>query len=152
MQMPQHAEDRTWALIRRLSLAGLIPFVFLALCLWVVGEDLHPYVALSMQAYGGVIVSFLGGIHWGVGLRNAITQPNAPPLHFSWGVLPPILAWIGVMMPAFAGLPLLGFVLIGCYLVDRKSWPAAGLAPWLPMRLQLTIVSSLSCFLAAGAT
>ena len=48
--------------------------------------------------------------------------------------------------------PLLGFVLIGCYVMDRRTWPAAGLAPWLPMRLQLTIVASLSCFLAAGAT
>ena len=148
----QHPEDSTWTLIRRLGYAGLIPFVFLALCLWVVGEDLHPYVALSMQAYGGVIVSFLGGIHWGVGFRNAITMHNAPPLHFTWGVLPSILAWIGVMMPAFAGLPLLGFVLIGCYLVDRKTWPAVGLAPWLTMRLQLTAVASLSCFVAAGAT
>ena len=152
MMKQQHPEDPTWVLIRRLGYAGLIPFVFLALCLWVAGEELHPYVALSMQAYGGVIVSFLGGIHWGVGFRNAITQPKAPPLHFSWGVMPSILAWIGVMMPAFAGLPLLGFVLIGCYLVDRKTWPDAGLAPWLPMRLHLTFVSSLSCFLAAGAT
>jgi hypothetical protein len=49
-------------------------------------------------------------------------------------------------------LPLLGFVLIGCYVMDRRTWPAAGLAPWLPMRLQLTIVASLSCFWAAGAT
>ena len=57
-----------------------------------------------------------------------------------------------VLTFAFAGLPLLGFVLIGCYVMDRRTWPAAGLAPWLPMRLQLTIVASMSCFLAAGAT
>ena len=48
-----HVEDPTWKLIRRLGYAGLIPFVFLALCLWLVGSDLHPYVALSMQGYGG---------------------------------------------------------------------------------------------------
>ena len=85
---------------------------------------------------------------------NSLTLagPNAPRVHFTWGVAPSLLAWVGVMMPAFAGLPLLGFALIGCYLIDRRTWPAAGLAPWLPMRLQLTIVSSLSCFLAAGAT
>jgi hypothetical protein len=53
-------EDPTWRLIRRLGYAGLIPFVFLALCLWLVGPELHPYVALSMQGYGAVIVSFLG--------------------------------------------------------------------------------------------
>jgi len=145
-------EDSTWRLIRLLGYAGLIPFVFLALSLWLVGPDLHPYVALAMQGYGAAIVSFLGGIHWGVGFRNAITMHKAPAFHFVWGVVPSLLAWVGVMMPAFAGLPLLGFVLIGCYLVDRKTWPAVGLAPWLSMRLQLTVVASLSCFLAAGAT
>jgi len=145
-------EDSTWRLIRQLGYAGLIPFVFLALSLWLVGPELHPYVALSMQGYGAVIVSFLGGIHWGVGFRNAITMHNAPTVYFLWGVAPSLLAWVAVMMPAYAGLPLLGFVLIGCYLVDRKTWPAVGLAPWLSMRLQLTVVASLSCFLAAGAT
>ncbi|PUE53125.1 DUF3429 domain-containing protein [Limnohabitans parvus] len=152
MMNTPHPEDPTWHLIRRLGYAGLIPFVFLALCLWSVGPDIHPYVALSMQSYGAVIVSFLGGIHWGVGFRNALITPNAPRIHFTWGVVPTLLAWVAVMMPAFAGLPLLGFVLIGCYVMDRRTWPAAGLAPWLPMRLQLTIVASLSCFLAAGAT
>ena len=152
MHLKPHAPDKTWQYIRKLSFAGLIPFAFLALCLWLVDEDLHPYVALSMQAYGGVIVSFLGGIHWGVGFHNALTQPSAPRVHFTWGVAPSLLAWVGVMMPAYAGLPLLGFVLIGCYLIDRRTWPAAGLAPWLPMRWHLTVVSSLSCFLAAGAT
>ena len=152
MHKVTHPEDPTWVLIRRLGYGGLIPFVFLAFCLWVVGEDLHPYVALSMQAYGGVIVSFLGGIHWGVGFHHALTQANAPRLHLVWGIVPTLLAWVAVMMPAFAGLPLLGFVLIGCYMVDRKTWPDAGLAPWLPMRWRLTVVSSLSCFLAAGAT
>ena len=57
MMNTPHAEDPTWHLIRRLGYAGLIPFVFFALCLWLVGPDLHPYVALSMQGYGAVIVS-----------------------------------------------------------------------------------------------
>ena len=150
--MPTAAEDPTWVLIRRLGYAGLLPFVFLAMGLWLVGADLHPSVALAMQAYGAVIVSFLGGIHWGVGFRNALIAPAAPRVHFIWGVVPSLLAWVAVMMPAHAGLPLLGGVLIGCYVVDSRTWPAAGLAPWLPMRLQLTLIASLSCFWAAGAT
>ena len=47
---------------------------------------------------------------------------------------------------------LLGAVLIACYVMDRRTWPAAGLGQWLTLRLHLTIVSSLSCFFAAGAT
>jgi hypothetical protein len=66
--------------------------------------------------------------------------------------MPSLLAWVAVMMPAFAGLPLLGVVLIGCYLMDRRTWPAAGLGQWLTLRLHLTFVASLSCFFAAGAT
>jgi hypothetical protein len=145
-------EDATWLLIRRLGYAGMAPFVILAFLLWLVDADLHPFIALSMAGYGAVIVSFLGGIHWGIGFRNAITMHNAPPVHFVWGVTPSLLAWVGVMMPAFAGLPLLGAVLIACYIMDRRTWPAAGLGQWLTLRLHLTIVSSLSCFFAAGAT
>ena len=149
--MNPHA-DQTRKHVKRLAYAGLIPFVGMAMLLWLIDADLHPFVALALAGYGAAIVSFLGGIHWGVGFRNALITPNAPRIHFTWGVVPSLLAWVGVMMPAFAGLPLLGFVLIGCYLMDRRTWPAAGLAPWLPMRLQLTTVASLSCFLAAGAT
>ena len=145
-------EDTPWLLIRRLGYAGLTPFVLLAFLLWVVDADLHPFIALSMAGYGAVIVSFLGGIHWGIGFRNAITMHNAPPVHCVWGVIPSLLAWVGVMMPAFAGLPLLGAVLIACYVMDRRTWPAAGLGQWLNLRLHLTIVASLSCFFAAGAT
>jgi hypothetical protein len=148
----QRTEDTTWRLIQRLGYGGIVPFVILAMLLWLVDAELHPFIALSMAGYGAVIVSFLGGIHWGIGFRNAITMHNAPPVHFVWGVMPSLLAWVAVMMPAFAGLPLLGAVLIGCYLMDRHTWPAAGLGQWLTLRLHLTLVASLSCFFAAGAT
>jgi hypothetical protein len=55
------------------------------------------------------------------------------------------------MMPAPGALPLLGLVIVVCYLVDRRTYPAAGLANWLPMRLRLTVVAALSCVLGAAA-
>lgn len=143
------ASDR-W--IARLGYAGLLPFAFLTLCVWVADADLHPVAALSLQAYGAVIVSFLGGTHWTLGVYSALTQRHAKRTHVAWGVAVPLLAWVGVMMPAFAGLPLLAVVLLACYAVDRRTWPAVGLAPWLPLRLHLTLVASACCFLAAGAT
>mgnify|MGYP006186552421 FL=1 len=102
-----------------------------------------------MTGYGAAIVSFLGGIHWGIGLRH-----NAPQrkLHMVWGVIPSLVAWIAVIMPAYAGLPLLGFLLMACYLVDHKTWPEAGLRDWMTMRFRLTVVSTLSCLLGAAAT
>jgi hypothetical protein len=149
--MNPHA-DQTRRRVKVLAYAGLLPFVGLTLLLWLVEPDLHPFVALALAGYGAAIVSFLGGIHWGIGFRNVSRMHNAPFFSFAWGVVPSLLAWIAISMPAFAGLPLLGLLLVLCYAVDRKTYPEAGLQEWLPLRLHLTMVSALSCLLGAGAT
>ena len=48
-------------------------------------------------------------------------------------------------------LTLLALVLVVCYLVDRKTWPQAGLRQWMTLRFRLTTVSVLSCLLGAAA-
>ena len=142
-------DSDTGRFIQRLGYGGLIPFGVFALLMWLVTPEVHPLVAIALAGYAATIVAFLGGIHWGIGLRHDSPQRR---FHMIWGVIASLLAWIAVIMPAYAGLPLLALMLVGCYLVDRKTWPTAGLAPWLPMRWRLTVVTSLSCFLAAGAT
>ncbi|TAG33284.1 MAG: DUF3429 family protein, partial [Polaromonas sp.] len=77
--------------------------------------------------------------------------PRAPRFHFVWGIAPSLLAWLALLMPAYAGLPLLGLTLLACYAVDRKTYPSAGLSRWLPLRLRLTVVATLSCVLGAAA-
>jgi Protein of unknown function (DUF3429) len=136
-------------LIQRLGYAGLAPFVGLALLLHIVTTEAHPFVAIALSAYAATIAAFLGGIHWGIGLRH-----NAPQrkLHMMWGVTPSLVAWVAVIMPAFAGLPVLALLLVGCYLVDRKTWPEAGLREWMTLRFRLTVVSVLSCLIGAAAT
>jgi ABC-type amino acid transport system permease subunit len=149
--MSVHA-DQTRKQVKLLAYAGLTPFVGLAVLLWLVDPDLHPFVALAMTGYGASIVSFLGGIHWGIGFRNVSRMHNAPLFNFGWGVVPSLLAWIAITMPAFAGLPLLAAILFLCYAVDRKTYPEVGLEEWLPMRWHLTWVAALSCLMGAAAT
>jgi Protein of unknown function (DUF3429) len=134
-------------LARRLGYAGLLPFVLLAALLWTVRADLQGFVAIALVAYGAVIASFLGGVHWGIAAQ---LPPDDAAFHYAWGVAPSLMAWVVVVMPAYAGLPLLGLVLAACYVVDRRSYPRAGWAAWLPMRLQLTVVAVLSCVLGAA--
>jgi len=136
-------------LIQRLGYAGLIPFATLALLMWIVTPEAHPLVAIALTSYAAVICAFLGGIHWGIGLRH-----NAPSrkLHMVWGVVPSLVAWVGVMMPAYAGLPVLAMLLVACYLVDRKTWAEAGLRDWMTLRFRLTVVSTLACLLGAAST
>jgi hypothetical protein len=136
-------------LIERLGFAGTIPFVTLTLLLWLVEEDLHPFISIALVAYGAVIVSFLGGIHWGI----AFIKPSEHQrFHVIWGITLSLLSWLAVLMPAFSGLPFLGFLIVAAYLVDRKSYQHVGLKALLTLRFRLTVVASISCFIAAGAT
>ena len=134
--------------INRLGYAGLVPFILLAALMWLVDEELLPFVAIALGGYAAAIVSFLGGVHWGIGFMKG---GAAPRFHFVWGVMPSLIAWLALMMPAHAALPSLGLVVMACYAVDSKTYPAAGLASWLPMRLRLTIVATASCVLGAVA-
>jgi hypothetical protein len=133
---------------RRLGYAGLLPFVAGALLVWLVRDDAHPYVTLAMSAYGAVIVSFLGGIHWGFAFRQ--TEP--PTVLLAWGVVPSLVAWLAVMMPPNAGLVLLGAMLVACYAVDRRLYPGQGAGHWLVLRFRLSAVAGLACFIAAAGS
>jgi len=134
--------------ITRLGYAGLAPFVLLTALMWLVDRELLPFVSIALGGYAATIVSFLGGVHWGIGFMKG---DAAPRFHFIWGVIPALIAWLALMMPAYAALPLLGLVLVACYVIDSKTYPAAGLASWLPMRLRLTVVATLSCVVSAAA-
>ena len=132
----------------RLSAAGLLPFVGGALLVWLVRDDVHAYVALALSAYAALILSFLGGIHWGLAMRQARPAPAA----LWWGVVPSLVAWPASVMPPDAGLVIHGLMLIVCYGVDRRLYPQQGAAAWLTLRFRLSAVASLSCFIGAAGT
>ena len=132
----------------RLGYAGLAPFVAGAALTWIVRADALPFVTAALAAYAAVIVSFLGGIHWGFAFRGG----SADAALFHRGVVPSLVAWVAVLMPAYAGLVVLGAALVGCYLLDRRVYPAQGAASWLTLRFRLTAVGSLSCFIGAAGS
>lgn len=145
---PTSSRARPAPLALRLGYAGLLPFLLGAALVWTVRPDAHPYVVTALSAYAGVIVSFLGAIHWGFGFARA----DAPPARFGWGVVPALVAWIAVVMPAYAGLVLHGTMLVVCYLVDRRVYPAEGAAHWLTLRFRLSAIAALCCFLGAAGS
>jgi hypothetical protein len=133
---------------QQLGWAGVLPFAAGALLMWFVSSEAHPYVALALSAYAAVIVSFLGGIHWGLAFR----ENPPPPGLLGWGVVPSLVAWVAVMMPPSAGLVIHGLMLLACYAVDRRIYPRHGAAQWLTLRFRLSSGAALCCFIgAAGA-
>lgn len=133
---------------RQLAYAGLLPFVAGAALIWIVRADAKQHVEAALSAYAALILSFLGGIHWGFGIRSG----QDDPARFGWAVVPSLVAWLAVLMPSSAALVIHASMIVVCYLVDRTVYPLHGAAGWLTLRFRLTIVASLSCFLgAAGA-
>ena len=141
------------ALALRLGYAGLIPFALGALLTWSVRPDAHPYVVDALAKYAAVIVSFLGGLQWGLRMRTTdLAHPAGGQGGWLWGIFVSLAAWIAVVMPAYAGLVLQGLLLIACYVYDRRSYPVLGVSGWLTLRFRLTAVASLSCFIAAAGS
>ena len=132
----------------RLGYAGLLPFLAGAGLVWLVRPEVHPYVALALSGYAAVILSFLGGIHWGLAMR----EPTPPLPWLVWGVVPSLVAWLAMLMPANAGLVVLGLALLGCYAVDRRLYPAQGVAHWLTLRFRLSAVAAACCFVGAAGS
>lgn len=132
-----------WA--RALGYAGLIPFVGAA-ALGHASASFAPLALAALVAYGATIVSFLGGIHWGLAFMNDADRGA----RFTWGVIPSLLAWVAIVLPASAGLLLLAGTLLMALAVDRRVYPTLGLQAWLPMRLHLTAVAALSCLAGAA--
>jgi hypothetical protein len=134
--------------LRQLGYFGLVPFVAGALLVWVLQPPAQSLSAQSLAAYAALIVSFLGGVHWGAAMRQAAP----PPLWLAWGVTPSLLGWGALLLPLGPGLALLAGLLLLCWAVDRQLYPAQGLARWLPLRLHLSTVAAVSCAVgAAGA-
>ena len=139
-------------LAHRLGYAGLIPFVLGCTLIWLFGDgqhvEQHYWVTLALSAYAGLIISFLGGIHWWMSFVSSASSKGA----LVWGISASLLGWLGALLAPYGGLGLHGGVLIACYVFDRRLYPLLGAADWLTLRFRLTAVASLSCFLAAAGS
>lgn len=127
-----------------LGLAGLLPFLGGVAGMWLG----LAWAGLALAAYGAVILSFLGAVHWGL----ALAQPGrAARQRLVGGVIPSLLAWLALLAPLALGLSLLA---VGLLLLALAETLAArrGLLPipYLRLRWVLTLVASASLFLGSA--
>ena len=80
-----------------LGLGGLIPFISPPLLI-LAGETAVANQALLLQTvYAAVILSFLGGVHWGRALTGDRYGPSWQRL--TWSVIPSLVGWLIVFSP-----------------------------------------------------
>ncbi|MCA1804908.1 MAG: DUF3429 family protein [Xanthomonadaceae bacterium] len=107
-------------LIQALGYAGLLPFAAGVLMLLLPGLPLPEGFGVDwLLAYGAVIATFLGAVHWGAALAGRYGAGEAGGAAV-WAVIPSILAWVTLLLPASWALPgqvLLFGLILG---VDRR--------------------------------
>jgi len=153
--MDRRLVDRLNAASRRvawmLGAAGALPFVGLA-ALAVFADQRSAMIGhTALVAYAAVILSFLGGINWGltIGTQSRAADDPGVEMRLVVSVVPALAAWVGLLLP-----PIWGFVVIATafviILLNDVGLSRRGYAPgWYPaLRTPLTVVVVAS--LAAG--
>lgn len=133
------------SLIKVLGFGGALPFF---ICSPMVADVLGLEALLGVSAsqagmlqvgYGATIISFLGGVHWGLAMTN-LTPMKLTGQRYLWSVMPCLMAWPtlgGMTVPHAAGTQAALLALV--YLVDRGWYRRGGLPPWyMALRLPLT--------------
>lgn len=136
-----------------LGLGGLIPFAVCAAGAFIGPEGWRGLALTALIAYGAVILAFLGAVHWGLALAaTAEAETRHARTRLSLGVVPALIAWGALLLPAWAGLTVLiaGFLAVWA---AEESGGREGLVPsrylWLRRLLTLAVVVILSAVLMA---
>jgi len=137
---------------RRLALIGIVPFVVLALWLYGIAPD-HPWrqgTILLLTTYGAIVLSFLGGIRWGIAL---LAREGDRQRDITLSIVPPVIGWIAVMVP-----PPLTYVFLAAAFAAQGAWDSLTLTPetvpawYRRVRIQLTILVVAALVVAFVAT
>ena len=133
---------KTVLIARVLGYGGALPFLCGAIFANQQVAVLGVAPTYFLLSYGAVILSFLGGLHWG----RVITSPNANERSDSnwliWSVCPSLLGWVALLLPIKVGAMVLSLCFLAALQVDQKLfrekvWPA-----WMrPLRLHLTLIA-----------
>lgn len=135
--------DRTPLEARILGAGGVIPLVAGVVMAFAAPEPFGFPLVRTTLVYAAMILSFLGGIHWGFAssalARNAV-ELNAPRI-LGLSVLPPLAGWVALLLPNTFAAPLLAACFASVLLLDRAT-DRLGYAPrwWMRLRIWLTSV------------
>ena len=138
-------------LVHQLGIAGLIPFVLLTLACWVVGPDWVASFVSAQQVYAIVILSFVGGIHWGATMVSADLTAAQTKRALSWAVAPVVIALLGTMFgPYNLAVLMIGF--LGSYQLDKRLFKWYKFPDWfIRLRFILTCVGIAALFVTMVA-
>lgn len=145
--MMQRGPSAAWML----GLAGLLPFVGLTgASFGYPGVDRASAPGLLAQ-YGAIILAFVGALHWGYAVRDD-ARGTAAWVRYGWSVVPSLVGWWALQLPATSGLRVLAAALVACLAIDHGLAQRYGSPSWLmPLRCVLTSCAAACLIIASYA-
>ena len=132
---------------------GALPFIALSGAGPLLDSAPRMFAVHALVAYGAVILSFLGGVHWGLAIgsrSNADHQELRTRLVVS--VIPSLAAWAALLVPEKTGLLVLATAMAAMLWVDIRATRAGQAPRWYPkLRIPLTCVVVAALLLGASA-
>ena len=135
-----------------LGITGVVPFVVFTLALWVAPPDFRTWARAALLAYGMVILSFVGALHWGFTMKTPDFTDRERWRWMGWSVAPALAAWAAAMLPFRLGIGLLLAVFLLHLWLDIKFAVRTALPLWyvrMRKRLTWTVVVLLAIAIAA---
>ncbi|HYL17828.1 MAG TPA: DUF3429 domain-containing protein [Burkholderiales bacterium] len=132
-----------------LGTGGLVPLVVIASAMWALPEAYTPTLLFYLTSYAAVMVTFVGAVHWGVSLVHPGMAEQDQSVFMTWSVVPALVGWVSLLLPAKTGLLLLIASFVIQYAADRQLAQRFRMPSWyLRLRTGLTSVAVLCLALA----
>ena len=121
---------------------GALPFIGLAGAAPFLDSAPRMFVVHALAAYGAVILSFLGGVHWGLAIGSPSGAGHqALRTRLIVSVIPSLAAWVALLFPERTGLLILAASIATMLWVDLRATRAGDAPQWYPkLRIPLTCV------------
>ena len=125
--------------------AGAIPFIGLVIAMAILEPPTNSTAGLWLQTYSAVILSFLGGIRWGM----AVARPPDHPAPLVLSVLPALAGWV-ILPFAIILMPGPGWYLGYALLFALQliwDWSSRSMPAWfreLRLMISLVVIASLA--------
>ena len=135
----------TQKIARILGYGGALPFIGFGVLVATDSTAWYIEVDTVLLCYGAVILSFLGGLHWGRVASIDRQTTSRDSVFLFWSITPPLVAWIAILLPQATG----AVVMTGCfglaYFIDVAFCQSGKWHGWMKqLRLHLTLVACVS--------
>jgi len=137
-----------------LGASGAVPFVALGVAALVLDGTLHQQALAALTAYGAVILSFMGAVHWGLAIAShaSAAERTPEPYRLAASVVPALVGWAAMLVSGVAGLLVMAAAFAGVLMFDLREIRLRHAPSWYPkLRRPLSAVVIAALLTAAAA-